>query len=1481
MRKIKISNLTAIFLTVLTIAMCNASLLANQFQVNVKENVLIKHSDANYIELSFFPEFSGFDTILVGNKKYLKPNLKNANNDNNAKVGEPNEIMHSVVITVPDENSFVKTSHNVVGVINHFGMLAPTPKYFFDDDLNSMQYEFDDEIYSQKQLSEWVTVEYLGIAGSRHIAKVSFVAARYNAKNTTIEIPKEINVVINFNTNKKTIPGFTVKNDFEVSINHNETRCWIIERNFDRKFSNEKNTVKDNEVEPLKLSRPITLNGVRYDSVYFYMKLDKNAKAFARMAGTYKAFLGENHYYIDYQTEKIIFGENIFQSNSKSKSDNSFQSSDAISLDEISDGDWLKLGINNEGVHIITASDLASQGVNIPKDKVNTIKIFGQSGKPISEKLKTDLSMNEQEIIVQTNADGSLDRIIFYASAARGFEYDSVLQGNTVLFKRQRHYRNYYDNRNYYLLTYGKTEGKRAIQTPTPAGEVKYKPTSYRASLFVNEDKFMPKNQSMGLGLYWFGSTMDANPIVRLLPNFNRTGNVEFLLSVGHTNPVRSSIKIFQGNDLIVNEFMDSVKGTWTSAYNYTYNRSIPASQIGTDNRCILRFEYGGSPLFPFHNFYEIHYQSDLVPIENEITFYSDIVDFASGGNEAGITEYSINGFTSASGNTAIYGFDVSDMSNPKLLENIANTGGFFIFRAEESPQNVKKYFIASKTNFPSIEKISLLNLRNTNDAKLANADIIVITPDEFISSANRYAEYRSKQSNYKVSVVPIKKIYDEFSYGRLDLGAVRDYIQYCYENWENPPTYIVLWGTGHYDFRGIEKDNPPNFIPAHQRTIGNYSKEPLGLFVMQAGSGNFTTDDFFVNIRGNDAIPDIAIGRVPISSNSQGNNYIDKLDLYENNSSPTNWRRNVVLLADDGPAGINKNDGASHTRDCENVYRNLPKDFIMSKIYGGAYPTVYLPGGERRQPKATEEILNQINIVGTSAFLYAGHGNTNTLTHERVFARDLIQQLTNTDKLFFFLAASCEVGRFDHARGTFSADIVLQPRAGAIASFAASRISGPSANIALTNALMNNLIHKNSNKEYNSIGIASLIAKSKPRSDTSGPPNNNEDRMYILMGDPSLKLAFPDLTAKIEIVNDTIYVDNITQSVELKAMDFIKMKGKIISDITGELQHDFNGIVHIMLNEPKESTTVIDEFGTPHTFIKNGATLNSATYKVENGEFIAEFIIPSDISFSDKNSLLYLYAASIDNRYAKGLFEQILINDIATSIPNDNEGPEITIKLDNERFVSGDMVSKNPLLMVTLWDETALNTAGLGIGKKIEAWIDDSPNPIDLTPNFVSSLTDHRGGEVRRILYGLPAGRHKISVRAWDIFNNYTIATTYFVIPKDKEETILGATFVPNPANSGEELGIGIEYNVPPPIAATVTIFDINGGEVATFDEQIYSTGYAIIPWNGRNKSGELLSPGTYYYRINFNFEFTRNRDGTFNSRSSEKFGTLGIVTK
>jgi hypothetical protein len=166
-----------------------------------------------------------------------------------------------------------------------------------------------------------------------------------------------------------------------------------------------------------------------------------------------------------------------------------------------------------------------------------------------------------------------------------------------------------------------------------------------------------------------------------------------------------------------------------------------------------------------------------MIPINNQIVFFSNIVDFTQ---PTELVEYSINGF-----NGTIYGFDVTNMSQPKLLTNTANTGGFYIFKRNESTgtHSIRKYFISASVSTPTIESISLLNLRKINDNQYSNVDMIVISPDEFLESANSFAQYRTKQSGLKVSVVPISKIYAEFSYSRLDLAAIRNYVQYAYEN--------------------------------------------------------------------------------------------------------------------------------------------------------------------------------------------------------------------------------------------------------------------------------------------------------------------------------------------------------------------------------------------------------------------------------------------------------------------------------------------------------------------------------------------------------------------------------------------------------------------------------------------------------------------------------------------------------------------------
>ena len=108
---------------------------------------------------------------------------------------------------------------------------------------------------------------------------------------------------------------------------------------------------------------------------------------------------------------------------------------------------------------------------------------------------------------------------------------------------------------------------------------------------------------------------------------------------------------------------------------------NVPIDMIPLDNRAVLNIEYSGSNTgIPYLNYYELHYPREFVPIDGEINFFSDT-------NQAGITEYNINLFTGD-----IFGFDVTNPSNPKLLYNNALQRHVY-FPSNIPKININRYF--------------------------------------------------------------------------------------------------------------------------------------------------------------------------------------------------------------------------------------------------------------------------------------------------------------------------------------------------------------------------------------------------------------------------------------------------------------------------------------------------------------------------------------------------------------------------------------------------------------------------------------------------------------------------------------------------------------------------------------------------------------------------------------------------------------------
>ncbi len=1082
---------------------------------------------------------------------------------------------------------------------------------------------------------------------------------------------------------------------------------------------------------------------------------------------------------------------------------------------------WAKIGIDQEGIYQIDASQLKTAGITVPKDLVGTVKIFGRDGTPLNETVVDSAinNMNEIPVIVRTNSSGELESVVFYGRPGYGFEYN-IYSGFCHYINPYSNLNSYKKEYNYYFITYGGTEGKRLTTKEPPDGSVVNSPSTYTSLIYYEEES---TNAFMsGSGRFWFGSTLFPRTFSdNILTNLDKTGTILYKFAFAHTAAGNGTFSVYESGT-----FLNSVTLSLTSNDGYRGECFVqkPATIIGNDLRSVLKMEYSNTvTATPYFDWYEIQYPRYLIPSNNEIGFFD---------NPAleGITEYSINDFSGD-----IIGLDVSNGLQPTLLKNLSNVGSMFIFRHPSEKKNPGRFFISANYRKPPVEKVTMGNLRTS----LSGADVIVITHPDFVNSAEKFKEYRSSRDGLSVTIVKTTDIYNEFGYGIGDPTAIRDFIAFAFNNWQVKPRYVLLWGDGHYDYKNISTTKT-NYVITYQN---KYTASDLN------GTNSYTSDNYFAQVKGNDIFLDLAIGRVTIGSDAEGKWFVEKLGHYENESSQDQWRTVVTLCADDGPKGIHidESDYDTHTVQSEGISNHyIPSYFQQKKVYLAEYPRVTSASAVKK-PAATNDMLEIINTTGTSILSWVGHGNPRVWAHEELLERSTtIPKMTNLDKLFFATAATCDFGRFDMPEVRSGAEeLVLSDAGGAIGILSASRAVYAAPNISLLENFITELFTPDDQtKQYPRVGDAFFMIKQKTI-DTSN------DAKYYILGDPTMRLLTPVMNIRIDSLNGQ-YVGDNSDTAKLKALGSVEIKGSVIDPVTSQLDAAFNGTVLISMLDSDEKIVVEDAdiYSTIHTFYKQGSILNKSSYKVENGCFTANFVLPKDISYSDNTGRLFAYAFSSDNKYAKGNNNNFTVKDISTDVVTDVTGPDIRIYLDSRGFAAGDIVSPEPLLIVDLADETGINTTGRGVGHRIEAWIDDSSRSVDLTNKFSTSLTDSRQGTAETFLYDLKPGDHTVRVRVWDVYNNYSIAQTNFRI-LDNRIVINDLLCYPNPAEPGNTVVFKFEHNLTPPFDAKLRVFNIMGQLLYTVNTKINTLHTGELEWNCKDGSNTSISSGSYLYQI------------------------------
>ncbi len=119
--------------------------------------------------------------------------------------------------------------------------------------------------------------------------------------------------------------------------------------------------------------------------------------------------------------------------------------------------------------------------------------------------------------------------------------------------------------------------------------------------------------------------------------------------------------------------------------------------------------------------------------------------------------------------------------------------------------------------------------------------DYVVVSHPDFLSQAQRLADYRQQRDGLVPLVVTTEQVFNEFAGGTGDMRAVRDFMKFLYDRAPSDrlPQYLLLFGDGHYNFRRIITPNSderpgPNYVPTFQ------SENMLNR------TASYTSDDYF-----------------------------------------------------------------------------------------------------------------------------------------------------------------------------------------------------------------------------------------------------------------------------------------------------------------------------------------------------------------------------------------------------------------------------------------------------------------------------------------------------------------------------------------------------------------------------------------------------------------------------------------------------------
>lgn len=754
---------------------------------------------------------------------------------------------------------------------------------------------------------------------------------------------------------------------------------------------------------------------------------------------------------------------------------------------------------------------------------------------------------------------------------------------------------------------------------------------------------------------------------------------------------------------------------------------------------------------------------------------------------------------------------------------------------------------------FMTPDKSRKIANQNLHYSEADAPDMVIFAPREWLSQAERIATLHRKDATdpLSVRVVDVEQVYNEFSSGTRDVGALRRMLKMVYDRGcaaGRPLRYALLLGRATHDNRGLTHSMAAlgeKWLPTWQtdeslRENDSYTSDDI-LAMLGDGSGERMGADEL----------SIGVGRIPAGKLETLKGYVDKLENYmadHGDRDGREWKNRVLVIADDGNAG-------SHMKQTERMIANMleterGRNMVYKKAYIDAYDIVggTCAGARERMMTALDE--------GTMWWHFTGHAGRSFLTGDNLLTYTDINNLSPR-KLPVFVGATCSFMQWDGVEPSGCEIMALNPRGGIIAAISTTREVFVDDNGKLTDALGHEAFATDARGVYPTLG--EILMRTKNRLGSPYGQRNDNKLRYALLGDPAMRCAMPANRVKLLSINGKPLgpEDDETAWPEISAKSTAELTGAVYS-AGGELMSEFNGILSTTLYDAEFSTTSqgrstkLDGDGERVTFEQQGERLFSGRDSVRNGLFSIRIPMPADIADNYRPAMLTMYARNEGGTEAAGCDRGFYVCGYDDTADTDTLKPRIDyIYLNHESFTPGGSVNASPMMIAGVSDDRGLNLSSAGIGRQMTLTLDGERVYTDVASRYTPSADGRPQGVIAYPLSDLATGTHTLSLRIFDVQGNMAEQSIEFVVDPMSRPTLFSVWTDASPATASANFYLS--HDRPgATLKAVLGIYDLMGRLLwsTTVTDRSDMGTTAPIRWDLSDRSGHRVARGIYVYR-------------------------------